>query len=1190
MRTFTPLLLTCLLNLAFSALGQSVLSTDNYIRVDQFGYLPSVNKVAVIAKPLDGFNKEAGLLLNVGVPVDLVDQDSKAVVFSAFAKTWNGGAKDELSGDIGYWFDFSSVTRPGTYVIRATQLDGATVTSYPFRIATDVYEDVLRASINFFYYQRVNQDKTANFAAGAPWTDGPWFARANQEKAAKLLDNPSVTRDLSGGWIDAGDPNKYVTFATDPVHSLLRTYTDHPAFWKTFDLRIPESGNAIPDILDEVQWEIEWIKKMQDFGTPNSSGGIHQKMGILNDGAYISPPSSDTRLRYYNQVCVSSTITGAGMFAHAATIYKGIPSMQAEATVLIARAEAAWKYYKDAPNKTERCDDGRIEAGDADGPGDQYAIEHLAEATVAAIYLFEATGKAEYRTFVEDNYRQMRPFKGSAAEWAVYRTAQGEAIADYAARINPTSAAARAVRSLKEGAAKSESSAYRVFEADNIYRANLVYFNWGSNSLAGAQASQIMDFLAFGWRPELAAAHTERAASIVNYIHGTNPMGLCYLSNMYRYGGDLCADEMWHSWFGSGTKYDNITGDNVGPAPGFLAGGANPQGNGAMPIKIGTEQFRATVGGQPKQKAFSVNNDANATFGPWAYNEPAIYYNANYVRALAFFAAGEVGGADEAASFGATGECFEAEAVTTNRPAATGQVGTSGGFYLAATGAATRSFSFTPTSTGPRQITLRVALGSDRSTVRKSLERYTLTLGGQALALQLDSTTLAAAASAGGTIWGTAVSAPTTLRSGSAVALQLTTSGAAGVDLLCYREVRSVPLPPTPGGGGGAFDKCLEIESNFTATNDVGQFAVAKDVFTKGYSGDGYVNIFDIGDEATVKFESPRGGKGTVKVRLRVGEKSGTDRNLATAYVIKVNGATVSTTLVESSISELFDDTYWGDMSGEATFVAGENTLSISGTMMWLKIDQACVAIAGTGPAAAVCAEAEDAFEVLAEAGVNAFVERDGNSPGSSGSASVKLFDAGDEVRLNFKLAAAGSYTIRVRVRTGESSANSATNLRDEYRFALDGTEMTTVLDEATLSDLSGDTYWGELVVGPMQMVAGDHTLDVRAKRNWLKLDRFCIQEFDASGVAEVPAGVEVRLSPNPVRGLLTVALTGDLPTGDSYKYELTDASGRILARVTGSREEARFDVGRSASAGLHTLRVTNVVAGWSIARQVIVQ
>jgi hypothetical protein len=50
---------------------------------------------------------------------------------------------------------------------------------------------------------------------------------------------------MRGGWFDAGDTNKYVTFAEDPVHQLLHAYSQNPDVW-TDNFNIPESGNAFP--------------------------------------------------------------------------------------------------------------------------------------------------------------------------------------------------------------------------------------------------------------------------------------------------------------------------------------------------------------------------------------------------------------------------------------------------------------------------------------------------------------------------------------------------------------------------------------------------------------------------------------------------------------------------------------------------------------------------------------------------------------------------------------------------------------------------------------------------------------------------------------------------------------------------------------------------------------------------------
>ncbi|MEO0731424.1 MAG: hypothetical protein AAFZ52_01215, partial [Bacteroidota bacterium] len=62
----------------------------------------------------------------------------------------------------------------------------------------------------------------------------------------------------------------------------------------------------------------------QDIDLNDSSGtvGFYQKMGILNDVSYISPPGTDTRERWFNQLCVSSAITGVSMLARAAVIFQ----------------------------------------------------------------------------------------------------------------------------------------------------------------------------------------------------------------------------------------------------------------------------------------------------------------------------------------------------------------------------------------------------------------------------------------------------------------------------------------------------------------------------------------------------------------------------------------------------------------------------------------------------------------------------------------------------------------------------------------------------------------------------------------------------------------------------------------------------------------------------------------------------
>ena len=114
-----------------------------------------------------------------------------------------------------------------------------------------------------YYYQRCGIAKNAPFAHSG-FIDG----------ACHLADtlclnfiNPGVERlkrNVSGGWHDAGDYNKYVNFAYASVIDLLMSFQLHPQAWASDQMGIPESGNGIPDLLDEIKYETDWLLKMQD--------------------------------------------------------------------------------------------------------------------------------------------------------------------------------------------------------------------------------------------------------------------------------------------------------------------------------------------------------------------------------------------------------------------------------------------------------------------------------------------------------------------------------------------------------------------------------------------------------------------------------------------------------------------------------------------------------------------------------------------------------------------------------------------------------------------------------------------------------------------------------------------------------------------------------------------------------------
>ena len=306
---------------------------NQYIVVDQFGYRPDMKKVAILVNPQEGWNAHDEYL--PGDTLELRRFDDGAKVMSGRPERWMNGLIQPNAGDSGFWFDFSEVTEPGSYFI-FDRKNG--VRSVAFDIKKDVYRDVLKASVRMFYFNRANFAKEKPFACVGDkcWLQGVDYMGPGQDKEAhSVLDkhNDKTIRDLSGGWWDAGDTDKYTTFTYTVMHQLLSAYEDNPGPF-TDDYNIPESGNGLPDLIDEIKYELDFLKKMQasDLG-----GGALLKIGNIDFGDPI-PEESKFKRYYYPSTCSSATITVAGVFAHASLTLSKFDSLKDYAEDLRKRA------------------------------------------------------------------------------------------------------------------------------------------------------------------------------------------------------------------------------------------------------------------------------------------------------------------------------------------------------------------------------------------------------------------------------------------------------------------------------------------------------------------------------------------------------------------------------------------------------------------------------------------------------------------------------------------------------------------------------------------------------------------------------------------------------------------------------------------------------------------------------------
>lgn len=600
----------CCFFLTFSTLiyGNSI---SPHIHVDQFGYFPNAKKVAVLSNPQVGFNSYQSYTPSNNI--QLRRADNNTVVFSTAPVVWNGGATDQRSGDKGWWFDFSSYETEGTYYVYDP---GKNERSANFVISCNPYKDVLVAATRMFYYNRCNIAKTANYAGN--WTDGVSFLGNNQDGSARYVydqNNTGLARDLSGGWFDAGDYNKYITFAYGPVDQLLWAYRLNPSVF-TDNTNIPESGNGIADIIDELKWELDWMKKMM-----NADGSVIIKMGNIdystNDN---SPPSANYGTRYYGPVCTSSSITLAANLAHAAAVFSSIPSFNSYAQDLKNRAITCFNYalpYLNSNTLQTNCDDGTIKAGDAD----MSAERQRDAAFVAAVHLYDLTNNSLYENYIKNNVWQLEPM--STGFWGVNTLPLYEALLHYTTLSNADQNIVNNIRnSLGTAASNNWNGFYGMNESD-LYRAFMPdwSYSWGSNQSVSNYGNLNMMVLDYQLAPSLNTTLKEKALGMLHYLHGVNPLGIVYLSNMYDYGAERSVNEIYHGWFADGTIYDNVS-DGIGPAPGYVSGGPNP---------TFTLSYLSPPSGQPYQKSYLEFNGYNNS---WEITEPAIYYQAAYIRNL----------------------------------------------------------------------------------------------------------------------------------------------------------------------------------------------------------------------------------------------------------------------------------------------------------------------------------------------------------------------------------------------------------------------------------------------------------------------------------------------------------------------------------------------------------------------------
>jgi hypothetical protein len=593
--------------LAVPAHAQPRLSDS--IVVDQFGYRAQSKKVAVFRAPQLGKDAPTPSNYTPGNTIRVIREEDAGnnIVYSGQATAFKGGAVDEKSGDKIWHFDFTGVTEPGRYHIR-DEANG--LRSFSFRIADDVYNDVLKAAVRMLFYQRAGIAKPAQYAF-EEWADVMCYDQDRRSRYKEAPNNASLERDLRGGWFDAGDYGKYTRWTAGYVSDLLLAYEENPDAFSD-DYGIPESGNGIPDILDEAKWGIDWLLRMQ-----NPDGSTLSAQGLKG----ASPPSADNETTYYGPPNTTATLGVTGAFSVASRVFRSIGEVEF-ADELKTAALKAWEWAKQYPDSIAHSKD--LTAGD---PEVWEGTGRNENRLIAAYYLFELTKDESLLNIVEQEMGIIEP----NCWWTdFYHHERNMVIMRY---LSHPSVANRPGRSSIHSCLRSAfgSSINPDLAANDGYRSHIGDYNWGSNK---SKANFGESF--YKWSVlDPSVDHRDIAEEYLHYIHGVNPLNTVYLTNMGRYGASKSLTKLFHTWF-AGSKWGETKSGSPGPAPGFMAGGPNQYYECEA---SDCEQRRAPKQGDPHAKMYmDLNMDDHWQFKAWEITEPSNGYQTGYIRLLSKFA------------------------------------------------------------------------------------------------------------------------------------------------------------------------------------------------------------------------------------------------------------------------------------------------------------------------------------------------------------------------------------------------------------------------------------------------------------------------------------------------------------------------------------------------------------------------
>lgn len=505
------------------------------IQLNQLGFYPSLPKLAVVTTPVSN------------PYFYLLEVKSADTVFIALLSKPIQSLNSSIITRIA---DFSPFDKAGEYII---SVPGAG-SSYPFKINKEALHTAAVVVLKGYYFQRVSMPLGPAFA-------GKWARPAGHPDTSVLVHlsaaspgRPAGTViSTSGGWYDAGGYNKYIVNAGITMGTLLSAYEDFPAYFAQLKTNIPESKNAVPDILDELVYSLRWMLSMQDPG----EGGVYNKCTNAAFDGMVMPGVTEAP-RYVVQKGAAATLDLTAVAAQSSGVLRPFSSQfPGLADSCVQAALKAWHWAQNNPsvsydqNEINKTFVPEITTG---GYGDNNFTDEL---FWAACELFATTKESSYLLTVR---------KGINASFKLSSRNNVMMPGLYTLFRLKNALPKRSFAVIEEAQQRFLAFADTIASGINRSAFKTVMgksksdFNWSSNSNAANQGIVLIKAYLLTKNKK----YIDQALINLDYILGRNATGYCFVTGL----GSKSPMHPHHR--------QSVSDGIAEPVPGLLAGGANP--------------------------------------------------------------------------------------------------------------------------------------------------------------------------------------------------------------------------------------------------------------------------------------------------------------------------------------------------------------------------------------------------------------------------------------------------------------------------------------------------------------------------------------------------------------------------------------------------------------------------------------